>query len=322
MSKLVIRNKPSRIGIVGTFIRDTIVPMSGETVESIGGLYHTSAYLAHLLGDGQRVRPVCNLGEDFFDTVYHALGNFPNFELSFIKRLPMANTQVRLIYRSRETRDEITSAPMPPLTEEEIAPLVDCEAVLINLITGRDIELAALRALRRRSRALIYLDLHSLALGIDVHGKRYYREVPAWRQWFEAMDILQINEREAATLAGLDDEVTTKQFEAFGRQMVSDGLGICNITLASRGSLLVYRDGNSVHTLHCPPYQVSPVVDIIGCGDAFGAAFVAKYLVERDAVKAAHFANCIAGLNCTFMGSLTPERFRHYIEPHLRNDES
>jgi sugar/nucleoside kinase (ribokinase family) len=310
------KNAPHNVGIVGTFVRDTIVPLSGPPVESIGGLYHTSAYLAHLLGGDRRVRPVCKLGEDFYATVCTALGRFPHFELSSIQRVPMANTHVRLIYRSPETRDEITSAPMPAVTAEEISPLVNCEAVLINLITGKDIELSALRALRQQSSALIYLDLHSLALGIDANGKRYYREVPRWREWIGAVDVLQVNEREAATLAG-HDELSFREMETFARQVVEDGLSICNVTLASQGSLLAYRDGETVRVLHSTPHKISQVVDVIGCGDAFGAAFIASYLIDKDAARAAAFANRIAGLNCTFMGSLTPERFRRYIEPHL-----
>jgi len=310
------QQEPATIGVVGTFIRDTIIPLSGAPVESIGGLYHTSAYLAHLLPGDRRVRLVCKLGEDYYDTVCAALGSFSNFELRFVQRLAIPNTQVRLIYRSSETRDEITSAPMPPVTAAEISPLTDCDVVLINLITGRDIELAALRALRRQTRALIYLDLHSLALGIDANGKRYYREVPAWRQWIAAVDVLQVNEREAATLAG-HTGVSAPDIESFARRLVDEGLRICHVTLASRGSLLVYRDGGAIHTVQCPPLAVAHAVDIIGCGDAFGAAFVADYLVTKDPERAAHFANRIAGLNCTFMGSLTKLRFHQYIEPHL-----
>jgi len=316
VASTVMRREFSTIGIVGTFIRDTIIPLSGPPVESIGGLYHTSAYLALLLGKENRVRLVCNMGEDFYENVCATLGRFSNFELSFVKRLSMANTQVRLIYRSSETRDEITSEPMPPVLVEDIAPLVDCDVVLINLITGRDIELAAVRALRQQTRALIYLDLHSLALGIDANGKRYYREVPTWRRWIESVDVLQVNEREAATLAG-HGVLSLPELETFARRVVDEGLRICHITLASRGSLLVYRDGNAVRSLHCPPQKISQVIDIIGCGDAFGAAFITDYLSSKDPASAAHFANRIAGLNCTFMGSLTIERFHQYIEPHL-----
>jgi len=321
-------DKRRAIGIVGTFIRDTIVPLSGEPVESIGGLYHTSAYLAHLSPGKREVRVVCNLGEDFYGVVCDALGRFHNFRLHEVKRIPMANTQVQLVYRGLETRDEITSAPMPPITETEVDSLLDCEAVLINLITGQDIELSALQALRERSRkngTLIYLDLHSLVLGIDAKGKRYYRNAPAWRQWFEAVDIVQMNEREAATVAGFDDTFDLKDLEALGRQIVDAGQGgmsMCHITLGSNGSLLIYRDGENIRRVHCPPQPISSVVDIIGCGDAFGAAFITSYLANREPVAAARFANRVAGLNCTFMGSLTTQRFEKYIRPYLSNETS
>jgi sugar/nucleoside kinase (ribokinase family) len=130
------------------------------------------------------------------------------------------------------------------------------------------------------------------------------------------VDVLQVNEREAATLAG-SEALGAPELETFARRVVQEGPSICNITLASRGSLLVYRDGDAVRAVQCTPLPIARVIDIIGCGDAFGAAFVADYLLAKDPVRAAHFANRIAGLNCTFMGSLTRRSFYQHIKPHL-----
>jgi sugar/nucleoside kinase (ribokinase family) len=314
---------PKRIGVIGTFIRDTIVTLDGCEVESIGGLYHALAYLANLVDAETSVLPLCHVGEDFYATVQNALSQFgAPILFDRVHEVPQPNTQVKLIYRTTETRDEITSAPMPPITATEITALTDCNAVLVNLITGVDVILEALLALRHESPPpLIYLDLHSLALGIDSTGKRYYREIPHWQDWMAACDILQMNEREAATLAGLREPFSRHDLVEFGKQLVGEPrfAEACHITLGSEGSLLFHRNGKRIYHEHCQPLPIAHVRDIIGCGDAFGAAFVAHFLRKNDFLAATHFANKIAGLNCTFMGSLTPEAYRLFVQPYIED---
>ncbi|MGH7450466.1 MAG: carbohydrate kinase family protein [bacterium] len=312
-----------RIGVIGTFIRDTIVTLDGRKVESIGGLYHTMAYLACLVEVDTFVQPLCNGGDDFYETVRDTLKRFSaNILFDSMRRVSQPNTQVTLTYRSRETRDEVTSAPMSPITAAEIAAVAECNAVLVNLISGNDVTLEALTGLRKsRHSPLIYLDLHSLALGIDTTGKRYYRAIPNWREWLAACNILQMNEREAATLAGCQEQFTREELLSFGKYLASELVTACHITLGSNGSLLFYRHDGDVRYEHCQPYEVPQVVDIIGCGDAFGAAFLAHFLRANDFSAAAHFANKVAGLNCTFMGSLTPEIFQEAVKPQLESQD-
>ncbi len=308
-----------RIGVIGTFIRDTIVTLDGHRVESIGGLYHSMAYLACLVEADTFVQPLCHVGDDFYETVRNALKRLSaNILFDGMHRVPQPNTQVTLTYRSRETRDEVTSAPMPPITAAEIAAVAECDAVLVNLISGDDVTLEALTSLRKsRHSPLIYLDLHSLALGIDPTGKRYYRAIPNRREWLAACHILQVNEREAATLAGCQEQCTRGELLSFGKDLAGELVTACHITLGSNGSLLFYRHEGDVRYEHCPPYEMPQVVDVIGCGDAFGAAFLAHFLRKQDFSAPTHFANKVAGLNCTFMGSLTPEIFQRLVKPQF-----
>ena len=312
-----------RIGVIGTFIRDTIFTLDGKTVECIGGLYHSMAYLAHLVDADTEIQPLCHVGEDFYETIQKTLAQF-NKKIIFnsLYRVRQANTQVKLTYLTPETREEITSPTMLPITAAETAVLARCDAVLANLISGDDMTLAALKTLRELTPSpLIYLDLHSLALGIDENGRRYYRDVPDGPEWVAACDILQLNEREAATLAGSSGKahVAYDELVKLGRRLVAEKLRGCHITLGSAGSLLFYRQNEKVHHEHVPPANVPSVVDIIGCGDAFGAAFLTQFLKTKNFSTATHFANHVAGLNGTFMGSLTPEIFQKVIKPQIFN---
>ena len=168
---------PQEIGVVGTFIRDTIITLDNRKVESIGGIYHALAYLASLAASGTVIRPVCHVGEGFHEDVRRAVRAF-NADVRFeaAQQVAQDNTAVRLIYRSTENRDEITTAPMPPVTRKQMSALSGLDAVLVNLITGQDIELQALLDFKQQSPAtMVYLDFHSLALGIDTQGRRFYR---------------------------------------------------------------------------------------------------------------------------------------------------
>jgi len=88
------------------------------------------------------------------------------------------------------------------------------------------------------------------------------------------------------------------------------------VTLGSDGVLAARRghQGRSRIRILAPQVQPQPVVDVIGCGDAFGAAFLVHYLRHRDFFAAAQFATTIATLNTTFLGSLTREKFEENIK--------
>ncbi len=306
-----------RIAAIGTFIRDTIITLAQQEVQSIGGLYHSCAFLASLTQPPTVILPCCRIGNDFHDTVVAALARFgPHLRFELMQRVTQRNTRVTLVYRSAETRDESTSPPMPALGRDELAATKDCSAVLVNLITGRDVELPALQWLKAQSpRPLIYLDVHSLALGIAPGGGRYYREIPQAEGWMHAADILQMNEKEAATLLGHGGG--DADLLAFGEQVVASGPAICHITLGSRGSLLCYRARGAIQREFIQPEVPVKAVDIIGCGDAFGAAFLVHYLKHQEVPAATRFANRVAALNTTFLGSLTPDLFRSHVRPHL-----
>ncbi len=310
---------PKTLAVLGTFIHDTIITLDQQRIESIGGLYHSLAYLARLAAPDTTLYPLCYVGDNFYGKLMPALSALgPHVRFDLLRRVSQPNTAVTLIYRDAEKRDELTTPPMAAINKRDMEAVAEHEAVLANLITGEDIELSALQQLKAKPHApLIYLDFHSRALGIDPEGRRYYREVPEWREWVAACDILQVNEMEAATLAGsrvaLSDEVLIK----FGTALVAEALSACNITLAGRGSLLFYRAANGATHEHIPPQRRVRAVDVIGCGDAFGAAFLTHLLAHGDYAAAARFGNLVAALNTTFLGSLTPEKFRTHVLPYL-----
>ncbi len=292
-----------KIGVVGTFNRDIIFPWQGEKTKSIGGIYFSVLYLANLLNPEDEICPVANLGEDFYDQVVNDLSHYKNIRLNGLKRLEEKNTQVTLTYTDQHERDEVISKIMPPLGFKELAILKEGDAVIFNLITGTDVDLNGLRKFRQSSNALIYLDFHSRALGINENGQRFYRRPGDWQEWVELVDVLQLNEMEARTLAGYSVEQPKEILIEFGKQVLQLNPSVCHITLADKGSYLFYFEGEQVKHKRFKAISLSNAVDAIGCGDGFAAAYLVKYFATRDEVKATEFANQVAALNCTFVGS-------------------
>ncbi len=292
-----------KIGVVGTFNRDIIFPWQGEKAESIGGIYFSVLYLANLLSPNDEIYPVANVGEDFYDQLVSGLSNYKNLRLDGLKRLQEKNTQVTLTYTSQDERDEVISKPMPPLGFEELAILRGVDVVIVNMITGLDVDLNSLREFKESSKALIYLDFHSRALGIDGNGRRFYKRPNDWREWVELVDVLQLNEMEARTLARYSRDQPKEILVEFGKEMLKLNPSVCHITLADKGSYLFYCDGDQVKHKRYKAISLHGEVDAIGCGDGFSAAYLAKYFATKDEIKATAFANKVAGVNCTFVGS-------------------
>ncbi|MCG8605462.1 hypothetical protein MJD09_10755, partial [bacterium] len=191
-----------KIGVVGTFIRDRIFPYQGVETRSLGGIFFTVSCLANIADTTTEIYPVAHVGTDLYDELRDELSCYGNVSLDGIIKLDRDNTQVQLHYTGPQERYEITTEPMAPCDFNSLETLINADAVLVNLISGSDLELDALREFRRHSDALIYLDFHSRALGIDENGKRFYRRPDDWQDWINQADVLQLNEREARTLAG------------------------------------------------------------------------------------------------------------------------
>jgi sugar/nucleoside kinase (ribokinase family) len=300
-----------KISVVGTFVRDIIYPWQSSPVKSIGGIFYTISYLANLAGQDNEIWPVCYIGEDFYDQVVRELRKFGNVRTDCMRRLARENTTVKLEYIGPTEREETTTEPMPEIQSGDLELIMDSDTTIVNLITGTDLHLDALKHFRQTSGALIYLDLHSRTLGIDENGKRYLRKPDDWVDWFRHADIVQMNESEAYLLGGEPHQPNS--LVKLGKKILDVNPSICHITLAERGSYLFYRNEQSRKFLEINACRINDVVDVIGCGDAFEAAFSLHYLKNRDVVAATRFAHIIAGENCRFYGSSGIGKIKKYM---------
>ena len=292
-----------KIGVVGTFNRDRIFPWQGAESDSIGGIFFTVSYLASLFDAEVELCPVCYVGGDFAVELKEQLSAHANVRLDGLHPTAQSHVQVKLIYNSPQDRDEITTPLMPTLQWHHLQSLVDSDVVLVNLISGADVELAALQRLKQVSNTLVYMDFHYVATGVDGNGKRFWQQPENWREWIDAVDVLQLNEVEARTVAGLPEDAPLDALLRFGSSTLELNPTVCHITMGDRGSYLFFSGRGETHQQHFPAVPVPHIVDVTGCGDAFATGFLLEYLATENVIAATRFANQVAALNATFMGS-------------------
>ena len=291
-----------KISVLGTFVKDKIIPVQGKVITSLGGIFYTISYLSCLLDKTWQIYPVCFIGNDLYEEIINYFDEYENVKLNGVKAIPQKNTKIKLVYKTEDNREEILRYPLPGLTFEDIKPFLNADILLINFITGQEINLENLKKIRHHSSAIIYLDYHSKALHTDSRGIRNYYQDKNWQQYTEQVDILQMNEKEAHILAGLSKKDELQKLIAFAKKLLKLRLKIINITLGSQGSLLITKSNKKTNVKTVPSYPMKDILDVTGCGDAFSTGFISKYFETKDAHTAAGFANYIAGLNCTIAG--------------------
>src|SRR5574341_882505 len=293
--------KPVRIAVIGTLCRDRIIRPDKAVTESFGGIAYTILTLASLLESKAEIIPICNVGQDHYFEAVNLFKQNPDINLASLIKVKQKNNSVTLTYKNSQHREEILEGGVPTLEFDQVKPFLNVDYLLINFISGWDIKLEALQKMRKESQAKIYLDLHSLTLGIDDKGRRFLKKPENWEEYVACADYLQLNQTELETILGkkikrADLAETSSQLGKLGPEMVL-------VTLSDNGCHLTYRsvDNENVYN-ELVSKPVSPVVDTTGCGDVFGAGFLAKLFATNDPVQAADFANYVAGLKATFSG--------------------
>lgn len=280
--------KPS-IAVLGTLTRDTTIYADGSRSENLGGTHYALLTLAHLFGGSARIVPVANVGHDAFDDIQAAL-ELPGVDRSALRRVPQANNHVHLTYHDGAERDEVLVGLVPPVTLAHCESVPRVDWLLINLTSGRDIELETLRALRGRPTLGLQLDVHSLTLGFEADGRRVPVKPAHWEDWVACADWVQMNEAEALLLGDRSD------LEHFAARVLDLGPRGVLLTLGQRGCLGLWRDEDgSTRALRLPATQDPQPAYPTGCGDVFGASFAFAMLRRAPVEAAMRFANAAAG---------------------------
>jgi len=148
---------------------------------------------------------------------------------------------------------------------------------------------------------------HKILLSFDVNHRGVlwndeHKALDAICKVLPLVDIVKMNENEFSMICpGLSIEEGTKNLLTMGIKLVI-------VTFGEKGSYIA----NSLNSVHIPVFDV-PVVDTIGCGDAFIGAFLAKLLLSnlkperagKDELSVCGlYADTAASLTATKQGAL------------------
>lgn len=301
----------TRLGVLGTFVWDIIYgrdPRSSP-VEEWGGITYALSAFDAALPDAWQVVPLARVGRDLWPRAREFVGGLRRLAPEAMPiEVDAPNNRVRLEYSTDELRSEVLTGGVPPWTWAGLRPLLlDLDALYINLISGFELDLETLQLVRQHFRGPLYLDLHSLLLGIQADGTRVPRALPDPRAWMACADLLQVNELEMSLMAPDAMALAATAMHAGVRSLV--------VTLGKRGAVYflapgfdrlddLRRDPGSgpVRTALVP--AESPVSgDPTGCGDVFGATYFSRLLAGDSFAESFGAAMRAASRNAGFRGA-------------------
>ena len=126
-------------------------------------------------------------------------------------------------------------------------------------------------------------------------------------------DFVTPNEIEAEQITGIPVKSIIDAEIAAGK-LLEKGAKAAVITLGEQGAL--FKDKNQV--IHQPSYEVGPVVETTGAGDAFNGGLAVALAEEMPIDKALRFACATASISVTRQGTAPSMPDRNEIEILLK----
>jgi len=323
--------KRKRVGVIGTFVWDLIHGRDVRTspIEEWGGITYALAGFDAALPNDWELVPLVKVGQDLAPRAHDFLRKLrrlaPDAHPIVV---PFPNNRVELVYRDDVRRSEVLTGGVPGWSWIGLAPLLgDLDALYINLISGWELDLPTMQLLRQHFRGPIYLDLHSLVMGLRDDGLRMLQPLPDAAAWCRCADLLQVNEDEMSMMAA--DPL------ALSAVALHSGVHLLSVTLGPRGAVyfavpsftrLTDLDPNRAHALGASPgpvrtalfpverSQVAQGGDPTGCGDVWGATFFSRLLADDTITDALGAAMRAASKNVEHRGATG---LAHYLRGEL-----
>ena len=136
---------------------------------------------------------------------------------------------------------------------------------------------------------------------------------PLGENILQLCDFVTPNEIEAEQITGTPVKSINDAEIAAGK-LLEKGASAAVITLGEQGAL--FKDNNQI--IHQPSYEVGPVVETTGAGDAFNGGLAVALAEEMPIDRALRFACATASISVTRQGTAPSMPDRHEIDTLLK----
>jgi hypothetical protein len=267
--------------LIGHSVAD-IINKDDEKIIQPGGIFYTASAIKELSTENDSIF-LCTQVDDKYYNLYEQV--YESFDRSFTEKvnsIPMVELTISGHFERKEHYKNLSNK-----IKIDYSGLKEFDGILVNMITGFDIDVTQLKEIRKSTRALIYFDVHTLSRGLDENMHRDFRSIPNFDKWAENIDIIQCNEDEIFTLSQKqnESEIVKKLFEC--------GVKVVCLTKGESGVRVYYQNKSEVASYFRTTKKIS-YNNKVGCGDVFGAAFFYGYISSGDIFKAAELASSSA----------------------------
>jgi len=312
----VINLKKSKIVIVGSYNTDLMsktpwLPKHGETVLGgpfklgPGGKGSNQAVAAARLG--AEVCFIGCIGEDYFGEV--ARNNFirEKINIDYLRISKTRHTGMAFILVDDKTAENMIV----------VAPGSNMEIDISLVETARDIILSADIILLQLEIPvkiveyvikLVYKSNNTISILNPAPGKKLEKKI------LEKVSLMTPNRSELELMTNRNVN-TIEEAEKAAKEIIYSGVKDVIVTLGKEGALVV----NSKETTHVPNFEEVKIVDSTGAGDAFNGGLAIALSEGKNLVEATYFANAVASLNVTKIGTAPAMPYREEVEEFLKN---
>jgi sugar/nucleoside kinase (ribokinase family) len=299
--------------VIGEPCVDVIHKANGEKIHSYGGILYSVISLSVLASPGDEVFPVMNLGDDEYDNITGILKKYENINIDGIYKVSHPTRKVNLYYNvynsGKSARLESSTDPTYTLAYRDLEKfLPGVDGILINMISGVDIELETIKNLRNDFSGLMHMDLHNLVMKTNPDGTREHTHLENYQEWCTSTDTLQMNEFEIASLS----KVKRLEYE-IAEEILLDSRSRVRGLIITRGSDGVSGYMKKEKKLFSEKFfdldkhdiraiENRQFADTTGCGDVFAASFFLDYSKNNNFIKSLYFANRTASRKTSIEG--------------------
>lgn len=274
--------------IIGSSVKDHIHIGLDEKV-SPGGIYYSVLGAAGFANENDEIFLLTAIDKENESLFAYAFEMVNTSLKTYTDKIPVVHLKISESAERCEYYENITQN----LSIKKIPDLNSFDGILINMITGFDLNMEDVLSLRKNYNGLIYLDVHTLSRGLTEKNERVFRPIPDAEKWIASANFIQVNENEIFTITDKKDE-----FEA-AKSILKFGAEYLILTKGKLGARIFWLKQDELNTAFVSALKVE-TKNRVGLGDIFGAVFFSAYIKHQNLNYALRLANTAAGTASEF----------------------